>query len=176
MLYVGQANNTVGKYNATTGAVINANFITGLNYAPTALAVSGNILFVASGSYGTGTVGEYDATTGAVINANFITGLSSSDGLAFSGNNLFVASLGGSYHGGRLRRHHGSRRSTPISSRGWPTPTDSRCQATTFLWRTPTASTWSANTTPPREPPINANFITGLSTPRDLLSRTIPFS
>jgi hypothetical protein len=99
MLYVAQANNTVGKYNATTGAVINAYFITGLNDAPMALAVSGNNLFVASGGYGTGTVAEYDATTGAAINANFITGLGSSFGLAVSGNKLFVASWGNSMVG-----------------------------------------------------------------------------
>src|SRR5208282_2158841 len=43
--------NTVGEYDATTGAVINANFITGLNvngYGSGALAVSGNNLFVST--------------------------------------------------------------------------------------------------------------------------------
>ena len=64
--------NTVGEYNATTGAAINANFITGLN-GPDGLALSGNNLFVAN--VRSGTVGEYNATTGAAINANFITGL-----------------------------------------------------------------------------------------------------
>ena len=34
------ASGTVGQYNATTGTVINANFITGLNL-PNGLAVSG---------------------------------------------------------------------------------------------------------------------------------------
>jgi len=37
-----------------------------------------------------GTVGEYDATTGTAIDANFITGLSGSEGIALSGNDLFV--------------------------------------------------------------------------------------
>ena len=60
----------MGEYNATTGATINATFITGLN-APQGLALDGlNHLFVQNN----GTVGEYDATTGAVINAAFITG------------------------------------------------------------------------------------------------------
>jgi hypothetical protein len=65
-LYVSEVGGTfkVGEYNATTGAAINANFITGLNY-PTGLAVSGNILFVASRNRGT--VEEYNATTGAAI-------------------------------------------------------------------------------------------------------------
>jgi hypothetical protein len=67
---------TVHEY---PGAVINANFITGLNY-PARLALSGNDLFVSN--YVGGTVGEYDATTGALINANFITGLSYPDGVA----------------------------------------------------------------------------------------------
>jgi hypothetical protein len=41
----GSGNGTVGEYNATTGALINANLITGLHY-PYELALSGNILFV----------------------------------------------------------------------------------------------------------------------------------
>jgi hypothetical protein len=86
-LYVSQGS-TVGEYDATTGAAINANFITGLS-APVGLALSGNTLFVANN--GSGTVGEYNATTGAAINANFITGLSNPTGLALSGNTLFVA-------------------------------------------------------------------------------------
>lgn len=61
----------VGEYNATTGATIKANFITGLS-APAGLALLGNDLFVAN--YGTGTVGEYNASTGKVINANFLKG------------------------------------------------------------------------------------------------------
>lgn len=83
---------SVGKYNASTGAAINASFITGLTDAE-GLALLSNTLFVASyGSTpnGGGTVGEYDATTGAVINANFITGLSYPTGLALLGNNLYV--------------------------------------------------------------------------------------
>ena len=35
-------NGTVGEYNATTGATINANFITGLSFPPHALALDGN--------------------------------------------------------------------------------------------------------------------------------------
>ncbi|HTD15624.1 MAG TPA: hypothetical protein VK673_10610 [Chthoniobacterales bacterium] len=79
---------TVGKYDATTGAPVNANFITGLN-EPERLALSGNDLFVANAA--TGTVGEYDASTGAAINANFITGLNRPFALALSGSNLFVS-------------------------------------------------------------------------------------
>jgi hypothetical protein len=77
-LYISQApgiqlnDGTVGKYDATTGAAIHANFIQG--NAPTGLAVSGNNLFLAN-TFGGSTVGEYDANKGNVINANFITGL-----------------------------------------------------------------------------------------------------
>jgi len=47
-LYVAEINNnTVGEYNATTGAAINASFITGL-LSPQGLAISGNTLFVAN--------------------------------------------------------------------------------------------------------------------------------
>src|SRR5271167_4574084 len=70
-LYVSQVfNGGVGKYNATTGAAINANFITGLS-SPKGLALSGNHLFVTNVL--SNTIGEYDATTGAAIKANFIT-------------------------------------------------------------------------------------------------------
>ena len=80
---------TVGKYNAITGAAINANFITGLNI-PNGLAVSGNKLYVAN--IGSNTVGVYDATTGAVIKADLIPGLGAPCCLTLSGNDLFVTS------------------------------------------------------------------------------------
>jgi hypothetical protein len=95
-LYVGQVGTSnVGEYNATTGAVINANFITGLEL-PRGLAVSGNNLFVTNWGAPYSTVGEYDATTGAAMNANFATGLNTPGGLAVSGNDLFVADYGNS--------------------------------------------------------------------------------
>jgi hypothetical protein len=94
-LYASQSTtNTVGKYDANTGAAINANFITVLS-GPMGLALSadGTVLFVANDS--NGSVGEYNAATGAAINANFITeggGLFGPvlSGIALSGNNLFV--------------------------------------------------------------------------------------
>ena len=96
-LYVSQVGNgantgTVGTYDATTGAVINAKFITGVNDAG-AIMLSGNTLFLANnGLFGTnGEVGTYNATTGAAINANLITGLTFPDAFALSGNDLFVA-------------------------------------------------------------------------------------
>jgi hypothetical protein len=57
----------IGEYDATTGAAINAKFITTALDSPSALALSGNILYVTN--QGNNTVGAYDATTGAVINA-----------------------------------------------------------------------------------------------------------
>ena len=93
VLYVSQVNaGIVGEYDATTGAVINANLMTALN-GPAGLALSGNNLFVSN--FGSTTVGEYNATTGAAINANFITGLNGPAGLALSGNDLFVANQSG---------------------------------------------------------------------------------
>jgi len=77
--------NTVGEYNAATGAAINLRFITGLD-EPDGLTVSGNTLFVSSFGSGlaqpSGKVGEYDATTGTAVNASFITGLNGPTGLA----------------------------------------------------------------------------------------------
>ena len=98
-LFVGiTAGGTIGEYNVSTGAVINANLITGLPlFGVTALAVSGNNLFVGiGGGGGTSFVGEYNATTGA---GTLITGLNEPTeptGLAVSGNNLFVANFSAS--------------------------------------------------------------------------------
>jgi hypothetical protein len=86
----------VGAYNATTGAAINANLVTGLTL-PYGLALSGNTLFVVTSDSAGGDVGRvsaYNATTGAAINASFITGLIFPRDLAVSGNTLFVTSAG----------------------------------------------------------------------------------
>jgi hypothetical protein len=90
-LYVTQVQaGTVSEYNATTGALMNASFITGLS-TPNALLLSGNNLLVANEA---GSVGEYDATTGAAISQSFITGTNFEPiGLALSGADLFVANL-----------------------------------------------------------------------------------
>ena len=64
----------VAEYNATTGAAINANFITGLTGSfGVSLTPDGSTLYVTNN--GAGTVGEYNAITGAAINASLITGL-----------------------------------------------------------------------------------------------------
>jgi hypothetical protein len=78
-LYVGQSGGPLGEYNATTGATINANFITGLN-APSGLAVLFNHLFVTDAAGNT--VGKYNAITGVAISASLVTGLSAPAGLA----------------------------------------------------------------------------------------------
>ncbi|HEX4146566.1 MAG TPA: choice-of-anchor Q domain-containing protein [Pirellulales bacterium] len=78
---------TIGQYNATTGATINPSLVTGLD-DPAGIAVSGGDLFVAN--YFAGMIGEYDATTGATINASFVSGLSYPSAIAVSGGDLFV--------------------------------------------------------------------------------------
>src|SRR5258708_4261784 len=80
------------KIQRHTGKAINANFITGAGL-PTALALSGNRLFVLDA---TGPVREYNATTGAAINANLITQLSAPSVLAAQANTPFVANDGSS--------------------------------------------------------------------------------
>jgi hypothetical protein len=101
VLFAGNGgNNTVGAYNALTGATINANFIgpaQGLNQ-PWAMALDGNshLLVANNPSAINGWVGQYNATTGATINANFLTvpAGQSIDGftaLAVDGNNHVFA-------------------------------------------------------------------------------------
>jgi len=62
--------NTIGEYDAATGATINSSFISGLNQ-PVGIALSGGNLFVTN--HNTNTIGEYNATTGATINSSFIS-------------------------------------------------------------------------------------------------------
>jgi hypothetical protein len=83
--------NTVGEYDAATGAVVNASLITGLD-GPSGLALSGSDLFVAN--FNSGTIGEYNAITGAAINATLVTGLQSPVSLAVLGTNLYVTNFG----------------------------------------------------------------------------------
>ena len=64
-------NGTVGEYDATTGATINANFIIGL-VSPVGMALDGNNhLFVTNGRFA---ISEFDATTGVPINLTFVNG------------------------------------------------------------------------------------------------------
>jgi hypothetical protein len=90
---------SVGKYDATTGATLNAALVTGLSN-PIGIAVSGSNLLVANNL--TGTIGEYDATTGATINAALVAGLNKPQCVVVSGTNVFVAS----YDVAELNRNH----------------------------------------------------------------------
>ena len=76
---------TVGKYDATTGAAINPNFITGLRGPFIELAKFGPHLFVANSTEPLDTVGKYNASTGTPVNASFITGDHLPEGLAVQG-------------------------------------------------------------------------------------------
>ena len=69
----------MGKFNAITGAAINASFITGLS-APSGLALYGNTLYVpgayeVNGSSRNQTLATFGATTGALSNGDLVTGL-----------------------------------------------------------------------------------------------------
>jgi hypothetical protein len=81
-----QATGTLGEYNATTGAVVNASLVSGLSQ-PWAIAVSGTNLFVTN--LGNGTIGEY-TTSGGTVNPSLVSGLNWPYGIAVSGSNLFV--------------------------------------------------------------------------------------
>src|SRR4029077_583979 len=76
-------NNTIGEYNATTGATINSSFISSGLSSPVGIALFGGNLFVTN--IGNNTIGEYNATTGATINSSFIsTGLNGPIGIVVS--------------------------------------------------------------------------------------------
>ena len=102
-IYVTNANTgTIGEY-TTSGAVVNASLVSGLN-DPNGLAVSGSNLFVANS--GNGTIGEY-TTSGATVNASLVSGLNDPSGIAVSGSDLFVTNL--RRHDWRIHHVGGSR-------------------------------------------------------------------
>ncbi len=79
----------VSEYDANTGVLMNATFITELN-DPVFLALLDNVLFVAN--FNDNTVGQYDATSGRPMNPNFIPGLTAPEGLAVTGPSAFSPS------------------------------------------------------------------------------------
>jgi hypothetical protein len=86
---VNNGSSSIGEYNATTGATINASLVpdTGMSLGgPRGIAVFGGHLFVTN-SVG---IAEYDATTGATINSSFVSGLTDPRYIAISGGNLWV--------------------------------------------------------------------------------------
>src|SRR5438046_2008011 len=85
-------NNTIGEYNATTGATINSAFISSGLSGPQGIALSGGNLFVAN--FNNDTIGSYNISTVATINLSFAAGLSFPQGIAMSGGNLFVTNGG----------------------------------------------------------------------------------
>jgi hypothetical protein len=97
-LYVATAggSSVIGKYDSTTGAAINATFITPGFGGPASLALSGNDLYVASNNTPNVTVRTYDATSGSLNNASFITVPTQPTGsFALDGSYMFVSYSGG---------------------------------------------------------------------------------
>ena len=159
-LATGPSAGKIGKYNAITGAPINASLVSGLE-APFGIAVSGSTLFVTDiGSSGSnGTVGEYDANTGATINAALVSGLHSPIGVAVSGSDLFVVNnkgpLGGK-HTGSIGKYNAITGAT-INAALVPNLSYADCIAVSgsslFVTPPPTSATRrSLCTTPPPEP------------------------
>jgi PEP-CTERM motif-containing protein len=173
VLFVGhQGDSIVGEYDATSGAAINASFITGVN-RPAGLALLGNNLFVAN--FGSTTVGEYNATTGAAINANFInTGLGGLYGLALSGSNLFVSDNEGFL--GTTVGEYSATTGAAINANfitGLGAPTGLALSGNDLFvanFASGTVGEYNATT----GAAINANFITGLSEPAGLLVASVP--
>ncbi len=89
-------NGRIGEYDATSGAAINANLISGLSQSSTAIAVSGGDIFVLDqASTGAGVIKEFDAVTGASVNDSLVSGLTSRPlTIAVSGGNLYVMNEG----------------------------------------------------------------------------------
>ncbi len=92
--------NRIERY-SLAGALINANFITGLS-APNGLVVSGQDLYVLNQN--SGTVGKY-TTSGTTVNASLISGSGFAYGIAVSGTDLYVVSLGSNPNSGTVGKY-----------------------------------------------------------------------
>ena len=81
---------TIGKYDATTGAAVNASLITGF-FTPIGLAFDATgTLFVSSlGNQG---VQSFNATTGSAVSGERLGGISNTFGIAFDESNRFFVS------------------------------------------------------------------------------------
>lgn len=88
-----QGSQRISQYDATTGSLINANFITNV-YNPTAMVIdAAGRLYVTNNG---GSVSVYSAATGGAINTNFITGLVTPMGLALdNAGRLYVSATNG---------------------------------------------------------------------------------
>jgi hypothetical protein len=89
-LYIAnQGNAKIEEYNAVTGASVATPLIANTQTnQPTALALSGNDLFVGEGLY----IGEYNATTGALLNRTFAS-FYDAQLLAVGNGNLYAATI-----------------------------------------------------------------------------------
>jgi hypothetical protein len=81
---------TISEY-TTSGTLVNASLISGLNNHPFGIAIDSGNLYIASREGGT--VGEY-TESGATVNASLISGLNGPVGVAIVGGNMYVSSYG----------------------------------------------------------------------------------
>src|SRR5436190_607352 len=81
----------IGEY-TTSGATVNAKLFDQVEAED--IALSGDKLFASN--FGIGTVGEY-TTSGETISPALISGLGELEGIAVSGNNVFLSSSGGGF-------------------------------------------------------------------------------
>ncbi len=89
---------SVSKYDADTGALIKADFITGLVGPKNLVYANGAIFITQLGTslFNGGFVGKYDAATGAPINPSLVSGLSVPQFVAVAGDDLLIGSFDGS--------------------------------------------------------------------------------
>ena len=77
--------NAIAEYDATTGVVINSNFIPIAGKDVSGLSISDDSIYVLYSENGTDPLSEYNATTGAVENADVIPGVSGNQVLVYDG-------------------------------------------------------------------------------------------
>ncbi len=152
----------IGEY-TTSGATVNARLFKQVEAED--IALSGDQLFASA--FFPGTVGEY-TTSGETISPALISGLSALEGIAVSGNHLFLSSSGGT-HGGTIFKYttSGQGVNRPLIRLGFPSIPKGLAVSEDKLFVTDALNgTIREYTTSGAI--VNPAFITGLGFPTDI--------
>ncbi len=155
---------TVGKYDSSTGAAIDASFISGLSFpAGVALDQQGHLFVLNRNAAGAGRVSEYDANSGALINANLVFGLGNQpEAIALDGvGGMYVSDFSGTI--GRYSAVSGSAINSHFSSMIKPFGLAADGNGHLFVTDYNRSRVLKVATEPGAE--SNADFITGFGNP-----------
>jgi hypothetical protein len=161
----------VSEY-ATSGALVNASLISGIE-APGGLTVAGGNIYVTNlgdeSIAGSGSISKF-TLAGATVNSNFVTGLDQPIGLTLSGGNIFVANSSTGIIGSYSATDGAVVNASLITGLDHPWAMTSAAD-TIYFSDTGTGKIGSFNVTTST---LNTNLVSGLSGPTGLVAVAVP--